>query len=208
LAKLFGFTGEPTQPGGYDWEKETTFVWSDAESAFEIDASRLFSQFLYEHYPQTGNIPTDEEAIKTATQFLKSRNLYPSNIVDVQMRPLRIYLFDDMKYKNDPKYNTQVDTKTVYFSKQVNGIPLAVGLVGIDYFGSIMVAVGPGNQVVEMFDPQYGYNIVQTDNMKYTIKPRMKQFRNLKQQEEQLVWLKLLQEKVGLQTKNSKLEMH
>jgi hypothetical protein len=157
LAQKYGFNEEPEEPDSYG--RPITFRWANQDSSLVID-QRVY---YYDFVSKQGDLPTPGEAVLTATQFLKDRNLYSADIVGHTTEKQKIELFYDFYNKNHPRYNTKTDAIAVNFLKQKDGLPIVFGDIGGEESTDLVVFVGPGNEVVRVSDTGYGFQINEQD---------------------------------------------
>lgn len=151
IANKFGFTGN-LEPAN----EPDQFKWIDGTRSIVVD-DRTYTYIA----PTTGELPTEEEAAVTATNFLKDLNLYSPDIYKTAID--RVWQDSGIPLENHPNYKDALIR--VKFLKQKDDIPLIYGDLEAENSADLAVVVGGENKVNNVSDRSFGYLINETDNI-------------------------------------------
>lgn len=151
IAVKFGFNGDPepsNEPGMFKWTDKTKSLVVSNRAYMYVSAT-------------TGDLPTEEEAVVTATNFLKKVDLYSPIIYKTVVD--RVWSDGGVPLKNHPEYNKALIR--VRFLKQQSEIPIIYGDIESENSADLIVVIGEGNKVYSVYDGSFGYLIDEANSI-------------------------------------------
>ncbi|MGA2911204.1 MAG: hypothetical protein ABSE17_00995 [Candidatus Levyibacteriota bacterium] len=170
-----GFKSDPTQISGtnYEWTNTDAAGLSQKINMNIVDNNFvLTSDFLTNQATLSGDLPSQNDSIKTATNYLNQINTLPSDI-DTNKTQTSFFAIQNGTLVPTTSFANANVVRVDFFQKDVNGLPVVYAQPDLS---NINVLVGPNG---EIFQVQYFYQTPTNESATYPVKTSTQAYQDL-----------------------------
>jgi hypothetical protein len=170
-----GFKSDPTQISGtnYEWTNTDAAGLSQKINMNIVDNNFvLTSDFLTNQATLSGDLPSQNDSIKTATDYLNQINTLPADI-DTNKTQTSFFAIQNGMLVPTTSFANANAVRVDFFQKDVNGLPVVYAQPDLS---NINVLVGPNG---EIFQAQYFYQTPTSESATYPVKTSTQAYQDL-----------------------------